>query len=157
MISPQCGTAVRMFAAGNEAIALGWHAACRNRECGCLHHRQERTPIADLLFHQSRQKMLARGIDLEAPDGPRLICRHRHDLTVPNALNSRGECRVCRRESSYRYKQRKKLELVQAELLAPVRGIVVPELPRLWIVADGARGRVVTELPPVQRGRRLAG
>lgn len=166
-ISPQCGTAVRMFAAGSTDAAIGWHAACRSRGCGCLHHREQRRSISEMLRTQTRLRMIAQGIDLDATDGPRVLCLHEHDLTVPNALNSRGECRECRRKSTYEYKQRVKIKLAshpklilpeRSPYLPPAKGVIVPELPRLWIVADAVqgKGRVVDRMPPVQR-RRLAG
>lgn len=168
-ISPQCGTAVRMFAAGSTDAAIGWHAACRSRDCGCMHHREQRRSISEMLRMQTRLKMIAQGIDLDATDGPRVLCLHEHDLTVPNALNSRGECRECRRKSSYEYKQRVKIKLAeQPELilprrhpnLPPLRGVILPTLVRdgrrLQIVGPAYLGRVVDQIPPVQR-RRLAG
>lgn len=166
-ISPQCGTAVRMFAAGSTDAAIGWHAACRSRECGCLHHREQRRSISEMLRIQTRLRLISQGIDLDAANGPRVLCLREHDLTVPNALNSHGECRECRRNSTRLYKQRVRdrleAERVAAEArrkagLPPLRGVIVPELPRLWIVAAAvqSKGRVVDRIPPVQR-RRLAG
>jgi hypothetical protein len=155
-----------MFAAGSTSAAAGWHATCRSRECGCLHHRDARRSISEILQSQVRQRLIAQGIDLEAANGPRLECLRGHDLTVDDALNSHGECRECRRNSTRQYKQRvrERLEAERAAAearrragLPPSRGIVVPALPRLWIVQSTVVGQVVTALPPVQRGRRLAG
>lgn len=155
-----------MFAAGSAEAAAGWHATCQSRECACLHHRDARRSITELLQIQTRRKMVASGIDLEAPYGVRLECLHGHDLTLPDALNSHGECRECRRISTHNYKQRVKAKLEAERILAdarrraglpPMCGLVVPALPRLWIVQTAVRGQVVTQLPRVQRGRRLAG
>lgn len=166
MISAQCSTAVRMFAVGSTAAAAGWHATCRSRECGCLHHRDSRRTVSEILQNQVRQQLIASGIDLEAANGPRLACVRGHDLTVEDALNSHGECRECRRNSTRQYKQRVR-DRLEAERIAaeerrraglpPSRGIVVSALPRLWIVQSTVAGQVVTQLPLVQRGRRLAG
>jgi len=115
--------------------------------------------MEQLLNQQTRRRLLALGINPDAPaTKDRTFCLHEHDLTVPDALNSRGECRECRRDSAHRYKQRIRAANQQRRLRLAPRGIVVPALPQLWLPAPRQLGRVVLELPPrrYSPGRQIA-
>lgn len=109
---------VRRGAREGDPRVERWHDECPGRafsrpgepvrECACPCHAVARPTLAQRVDGARRERMIAAGIDPDAPSAKRDkgFCRHNHEMT-PDNTGPRGECRTCKRDASQRCKARR--------------------------------------------------
>lgn len=118
----KCRAAADQSRRGNPRASSGFHGACPGQlvvvgtatlkcECPCHAAAKRRPSLEEAVRAARRERMVAAGVDPDAPArgrGDRRFCRHDHEMTEDNT-GPRGECRTCKREASARCKARKKV------------------------------------------------
>jgi hypothetical protein len=102
--------------------AAGFHARCPGLPAGCRcpHHQTQQAELGEIIRISVRKRLILAGIDPDLPlakrgRGDRTVCGKGHDLTEPNSTTEKGECRMCRRDSSARSKEHRRLREEAAE------------------------------------------